>query len=171
MEVAVGAMVLGTGLEALGQYKSMKQEKASAEYSQNVANQNAAQALAVGEYNARVIEKQAQRDKLNARKDFRQEQARRRLAAGSGGATPNLELLNDFVTENEVNIATIDYNARTQAAQARYSGKVQANQQRNQAALYGWQAQATQDAIPLAVGSTLLSGGAKAWATYNKAKG
>lgn len=163
MEAAVAAMALGTGLEAVGQYKSMKQQKAYAEYSQDTALRGAAQAEAVGEYNAGIIEKQAKRDKLNAQKEFSREQGRRRLAAGSSGATPNLDLLNDYVAENEVNQSTIDYNARVLAAQARYAGQVQAGQLRDQAAVYGWQARSLQSSIPLAVGTTLLAGGAKAW--------
>ena len=167
MWVAIAAMAAATTMKASGQYNDMKQQKALAEHNQETANRNAAQAEAVAEYNATVAERQGQRDKLISQKEFRQEQGRRRLAAGSGGAVASLELLNDAVVENEVNLATSDYNTRVRAAQARYSGQVQAKQFRDKASAFGWKANEIQKNIPLTVGSTLLAGGAKAYTAYS----
>jgi len=135
-------MALAAGSDVMkmrGAQEEAVQQAAYQRYNAKVMRVNAASAMAIAEYNAKLAEKESRHAQFLEQRKFNQDQGRRRLLFGSSGTDmgsgSSLEVLAGAAADHEMNLRAIDYTGRVKAGQARYAGRAQAAQFGYQASL------------------------------------
>lgn len=162
--VAMGASTVMSGVQLVS---GAMQAESAASASASAAEQNAMQAKAEAERNARVVEIKAERDKRLLNQRFEREQASRNAFFGKyGGGDSPLEMLAGAAQAHEQDLQSLDYTTLLDTESILYGGETTARAQTQQAGQYRARAQNAMSNMPLGLGETLLSGGAKTYRYY-----
>tara|TARA_A100000171_G_scaffold18397_1_gene16925 strand:- start:56 stop:586 length:531 start_codon:yes stop_codon:yes gene_type:complete len=162
--VAIGAQIGSTLLGSYGMYQASKMTGKTGEYNQKVYNYNAD----LKDQDAELILKQAKFDVQEFTKDFNKFQSFSQVAYLKSGVviddgTP-LEVLKNNANEAQLEIDKINFNA----ALGERNAKNQAMNLRMQGEMAMQMARMTGYTQRMQAYSSLLSGGAKTYATYDK---
>lgn len=148
--LGTSAMIGSTALQGLSTV-----DQALSGYQTGEANAKAAKTLAA--YNARILAEERESNRQIESERFRRNQARRRAVMGATGASgaSSVEVLAGAAAANELDMLTGDYNSDLEIANTLSQGNYQSQ-------LYSSQASSSLWSLPMNLGTTLLSGGAKA---------
>ncbi|NSY17266.1 hypothetical protein [Neorhizobium sp. AL 9.2.2] len=150
--LAAGASAIGTGISAIGQIQSGKQQDAMAQYQADQMEQQAKDKMAVASRDAEQEGKK--KDALLSRQVA--------LAANSGGGVQNqsvLKILEDTEAAGQYNVSTAIYNGQQEAAGLR-----------SQAEATRMEGRAASSGAALGAAGTLISGIGGAAKSYNSYK-
>jgi hypothetical protein len=150
--LAAGASAIGTGISAIGQIQSGKQQDAMAQYQADQMEQQAKDKMAVATRDAEQESKK--KDALLSRQVA--------LASASGGGVQNqsvLKILEDTEAAGQYNVSTAVYNGQQEAAGLR-----------SQAEATRMEGRAASSGATLGAAGTLISGIGGAAKSYNSYK-
>ncbi|MDD4951002.1 MAG: hypothetical protein PHV85_00505 [Desulfovibrionaceae bacterium] len=167
------SMVGSTLLTGVSMVQNAQAQAAQADYNEEIAQRNQAQAETEAKYNEQVLRNKQLHERRVETEKFRRTQAQRRVAfakSGSAGSGSALEVLAGALATHERNIINLDYSYDLEAQRILYGGATASSAYGSQAEMYGMQGDQALAAAPWSAGATLLSGGANAYDYYTRGK-